>query len=321
MIKEIKKGKTKGKIAICICDNCGKEFERSYVEATRRVKHNFCSKSCSCAYRIKKRETIFRTIKNKQCAKCGKIKHISNFYIKKDRFSSYCKTCEAKEKRERYKRIKNKVKKRSKEYYKNNKEKIREHKKEYHKNNKEKIREYWKKYRIKNIDKIKEYAKKYYLKNKEELKEYKKNYYERTKDGVREEKNKRAREYYINNHSKFLEKQKRQYENNKTKSGFKISRNISRMINHSLRGNKNGYHWEDLLGYTLEDLKQHLENQFKEGMSWDNYGEWHIDHIIPISWFEFKSYNDSEFKQCWALTNLQPLWAEENISKNNKYAG
>jgi len=55
-------------------------------------------------------------------------------------------------------------------------------------------------------------------------------------------------------------------------------------------------------------------------MTWDNYGRngWHIDHIIPISFFEFKSVNDTEFKYCWNLNNLQPLWESENISKGNK---
>lgn len=81
--------------------------------------------------------------------------------------------------------------------------------------------------------------------------------------------------------------------------------------------NKNGYHWEDLVGYTVEELKQHLENQFKEGMNWDKFlkGEIHIDHIIPKSLFKYNDSEDREFKQCWALANLQPLWAEDNIKK------
>jgi len=64
--------------------------------------------------------------------------------------------------------------------------------------------------------------------------------------------------------------------------------------------------------------KNHLEKQFKDGMTWDNYGDWHIDHIRPISSFNFKSYEDKEFKECWDLNNLQPLWAEENIRKHNR---
>lgn len=60
---------------------------------------------------------------------------------------------------------------------------------------------------------------------------------------------------------------------------------------------------------------EHLQAQFKLGMSWGNYGEWHIDHLIPISASDFTSYDDASFKKCWALSNLQPLWATENLSK------
>ncbi len=73
--------------------------------------------------------------------------------------------------------------------------------------------------------------------------------------------------------------------------------------------------------YTVDDLKRHLESKFQDGMSWDNYGEWHIDHIKPETWFNYSSVDDEEFKKCWALDNLQPMWAKENISKGNKYEG
>jgi hypothetical protein len=70
------------------------------------------------------------------------------------------------------------------------------------------------------------------------------------------------------------------------------------------------------VGYTLNELKLHLQNQFKDGMSWDNMGEWHIDHIFPISAFNFTKPEDPEFRQCWALDNLRPLWATDNLRKN-----
>jgi len=76
------------------------------------------------------------------------------------------------------------------------------------------------------------------------------------------------------------------------------------------------------LGYTIEELKSHLENLFKEDMSWDNYGtEWHIDHVVPRSWTPYASIEDDNFKKCWALSNLQPLWAKDNLSKGDRYAG
>ena len=75
----------------------------------------------------------------------------------------------------------------------------------------------------------------------------------------------------------------------------------------------------ELLGYTLEDLIKHLENQFTEGMTWDNYGEWHVDHKIPMAKFNFTSVEDAEFKLCWCLENLQPLWELDNLSKGSRY--
>jgi len=72
------------------------------------------------------------------------------------------------------------------------------------------------------------------------------------------------------------------------------------------------------VGYSLDELKLHLESQFTEGMSWENYGKWHIDHIIPLSSFDIQNYDDKSFKKCWSLENLQPLWAEDNLKKSNK---
>ena len=76
------------------------------------------------------------------------------------------------------------------------------------------------------------------------------------------------------------------------------------------------------IGYTIDELMQHLESQFSPIMTWDNYGEvWHIDHKRPVSWFNYNGTNDDEFKECWALSNLQPLLATDNIRKGNRWEG
>jgi len=75
--------------------------------------------------------------------------------------------------------------------------------------------------------------------------------------------------------------------------------------------------WE-ILGYSYEEFTRHIEGRFKDGMNWDNHGEWEIDHIIPQNFFEFQSYKDVEFKMCWRLENIQPLWRRENKQKGNK---
>jgi len=101
----------------------------------------------------------------------------------------------------------------------------------------------------------------------------------------------------------------------------RISDNMGLMIRMAIKDNKNGRHWEDFVDYTLDELLIHLKNQFQEGMSWDSYGKygWHIDHIKPRSAFHFNNPNDIEFRECWSLNNLQPLWAIDNLRKNAKF--
>lgn len=90
--------------------------------------------------------------------------------------------------------------------------------------------------------------------------------------------------------------------------------------------NKNKKSTFDVIGYTIEQLMAHLESKFYpnpetgEMMTWENYGlhGWHIDHIIPDSLFNYSNIYDDDFKRCWSLDNLQPLWAKENLSKSNK---
>ena len=75
-----------------------------------------------------------------------------------------------------------------------------------------------------------------------------------------------------------------------------------------------------MVGYTLQELIQHFENLFTKDMTWGKFinGEIHIDHIIPVSRFNFESYDDLDFKRCWALSKLQPMWGRENMSKGNR---
>ena len=75
------------------------------------------------------------------------------------------------------------------------------------------------------------------------------------------------------------------------------------------------------LDFTKYELKEHLESLFTDGISWENMSEWHIDHIRPIASFNFDSTEHPEFKECWALENLQPLWATDNMSKGSVWEG
>lgn len=106
------------------------------------------------------------------------------------------------------------------------------------------------------------------------------------------------------------------------KPNFKLNSRISCAIRRTLMRNKNNRKWESLVKYTANDLKKHLEKQFKGNMNWGNYGKgegkWSIDHKIPISAFNFSKPDHIDFKRCWALSNLQPMWDKENTSKSNK---
>ena len=144
-----------------------------------------------------------------------------------------------------------------------------------------------------------------------------------------EEARRKMRVFYKENRTRLIENSKKYYQDNKGKvritrrksrssTKYKVAHNASCRIWKGLKGRKAHRSWEILVGYTYEQLKQHIESQFQEGMSWSNYGEWHIDHIIPVSVFNFDCPEHIDFKRCWALENLQPLWAKENLSKSAK---
>jgi len=103
----------------------------------------------------------------------------------------------------------------------------------------------------------------------------------------------------------------------------KIKSSMKSSIYHRLKRrllNKSNKKTFDMLNFTVDELITNLESQFQPGMTWDNYGEWHIDHKIPDSWFYYSSTEDEGFKKSWSLENLQPKWAKDNISKGNRYS-
>jgi len=88
------------------------------------------------------------------------------------------------------------------------------------------------------------------------------------------------------------------------------------------QGTKKNRHWESLVDFTIDQLKSHLEKQFTQEMSWDNYGTyWHIDHRTPVAVFNFNRPEDIDFRICWSIRNLQPLEAKANIRKGAKLDG
>lgn len=99
---------------------------------------------------------------------------------------------------------------------------------------------------------------------------------------------------------------------------YRLRAAVSAYVYFCLRANKGGKKVEAVLGYSMDRLRAHLERQFQRGMTWDNYGEWHIDHIVPVSSFNFATADDPDFRACWSMSNLRPLWAGENKRKRDK---
>jgi len=175
-----------------------------------------------------------------------------------------------------------------------------------------------------------EYTKVWCEKNKEKKATYLEEYRSRPKTIELRKTNRH--EWYVKNKQLELDRTREWMENNKERH-LEVKRNWDKMkrdtdpmyrLNNAFRKricesvrDKNNNHWEEIIGYKIQTLKQHLETQFEDGMTWNNYGEWHIDHKIPVSLWKYESYKDKEFKQCWALANLQPLWAIDNLKKHN----
>jgi hypothetical protein len=209
-------------------------------------------------------------------------------------------------------------------YYIANRTKLLAQKKEYYKANKEYIIIKNKAYREANKEKLKITALSYRETHRKEIKAYLKHNKKKIKKYAKLYRmlNKEKREAYLDRSrdKRYSYNKKWKSQNYKTNPMFKLTCSIRTAIGKSLKGNKNGRHWELLVGYTLDKLKKHLENLFVDNMSWNNYGKdgWWIDHKIPVSVFNFTDPKHEDFKKCWALKNLQPMWAEENRSKSNK---
>lgn len=162
-----------------------------------------------------------------------------------------------------------------------------------------------KEYRLNNKTKTKDYNNKYYFKNKEKIVQYRIDNKEKISiiNKQYKTKNKESRNKYYNNRRK-------------TDPLFKLTCNTRDLIRKSIKGN--GYTKKSktyqILGCSYEEFKQHLESQFTEGMTWDNQGKWHLDHIYPVS----RATDEQHLIKLNHYTNFQPLWAEDNIKKFNK---
>jgi hypothetical protein len=267
----------------------------------------------------------------KICSQCNEIKEVSEFPTNGKnldgtfKYRSECKKCNylrVKEYRKnnpeirkqqfqrRYNVHREELLLKNKEYYENHIEHFKEYHKQYNNENREIESQKHRDYNSKpeNRERRKKVWKEYYEKNKEIILEKSAEYYIRTIED--------RRQYRKKNRARLNEYYKNKY---KTDPMYRLRVLISSGIRKSLYNGKDGYGWETLVGYTLDDLKSHLESKFDENMNWDNCGSyWHIDHIVPLASFNFASYDDEAFKKCWSLENLQPLYGLDNFRKNDK---
>ena len=133
------------------------------------------------------------------------------------------------------------------------------------------------------------------------------------------EKNKERNRKWKKVHKNKVNELNKEYHNKKyhNDTNYKITRLLRGRFQKLVKGIHKKNSVLDLLGCSVDELKVYLATKFADGMSWSNHGEWHIDHIKPCSKFDLTKL--SEQKKCFHYTNLQPLWAKENLSKNNKF--
>jgi len=219
----------------------------------------------------------------KKCAKCKTEKSIDEFgknKATKDGYTARCLVC---------KRLANA------RWDRKHKEERKEYRKKYYLRNKEELCKNNREYRFQRKEEIREYKKKYRLQHKEEIRDYQKQYRKENKDKI----------------SAYHRLRR------KTDPAFRLRKNISRTISAVLTNKTKSTALS--MPFSFEQLRTHLEAQFDEFMCWENYGSyWHIDHIYPQSRLPYESVDHPNFKKCWALENLRPLNALENIKKGNK---
>jgi hypothetical protein len=239
---------------------------------------------------------------NKICKRCQTEKPIDEFgnnKNEKDGKKIYCRECELK---------------RGKEYREKNRELINQKSRDWRKQNPEKYKKTIKKYLDKNPHMSSKERTKKYRENEEWRKKFeqsRKNWENKNIEQIREQRKK----YYHDNKEK-LRKINNQYKNNKLKKDafFRMKKNLSDRIRRLLMEKKGGKKTLDIVGLNSDNFRNYIEKLFSEGMTWDNYGSWHLDHIRPIC----LAKTEEEILKYNHYTNLQPLWAEDNLKKNKK---
>jgi len=258
----------------------------------------------------------------KHCCRCALVKSAEHFASNrrtKDGLQVWCKPCSAEYQRENKARIRAKraeweninrerrVQAR-KEYYTKNKARIDARNSQYVRENRERVAAYKRQWAQGNREQLRKRRASYYRENQERIKQAVKDYYRENRSAVLA----RSKAYRGRYQARVNAYVRGRYRNSKDARAAMITRSLLKRVLRALE-QKKVYGSFETLGYTPDQLLQRMEVQFKPGMSWDNHGEWHIDHKISVA--NMIARGETRPHVINALSNLQPLWAKDNLRK------
>lgn len=246
----------------------------------------------------------------RECSKCNDYKSWKEYATsnkESTRHTSRCKACDLLYRKTNAEAIKAT----STRYREMNSDLLKQKKKEYYLKNKDSISKRAQKYREENKEKIFISKKKYREENKEKIYLSKKKYREENKEAI---KAKKSSDTYKENRNEQRRIRYNQDQNYKIESILRSRLVTALKVQKAYKANRT----MELLGCSIEEFKKYIEDRWLPGMSWDNHSleGWHLDHIIPVS--SWNLLDPQQQKECFHYTNMQPLWAIDNLQKSNK---
>lgn len=183
---------------------------------------------------------------------------------------------------------------------------------QYQKLNREKRREYYKKWKEKNLEKIREYNKNYQPRSLELARTKYKN------EEYRQKSNEKRRAYNKLPHAleAARKREARRRKINRKNPLLNLKGSYYTRVAAVMRGRRKTVKTAELVGCSWNELRTYISSKFQEGMTWENYGKWHVDHIKPCASFDFSDV--TQLRICFHYSNLQPLWAKDNLKKGGK---
>jgi hypothetical protein len=271
-------------------------------------------KSCRKIYSLNNADKIKEYQKQYAVNNKEMIKEMASLYYKEKlkykRQEDHLLNPEKRKNRDKKYRLNNieKISKRVKDYRRKNKERIAEKNKIYRINNSERINNQRKNHREINRERLKNKQRLYYINNTDKARSSLKKYYAKNKDKIRAY-------LYLNRERRKENRRRYNKERLANDEFFSLKERVRGAIKDAFRnsGYTKKHSSSKILGCTWEELKLHIENKFTEGMSWDNRGEWHIDHYYPSS----KARDEYHLLELNHYSNLRPMWAKENIKKSD----